>query len=147
MHHDVFMTPFCGRSVINRFSKDVGTLDDIIPLTICIQFLYSSITFMYTLIYAIISQWIVNFPSLIFIIILLLYRSYYLRISRQVKANGISSKESHLNSHLHNSAWPPVHAHAPVGICSHSQVLLLPTSSLSCLDYRSNASLLVRVED
>ena len=90
-------------SVINRFSKDVGTLDDIIPL-LGVNFFYSILIFIYTLISAIISQWIVIFPSLILIILLLLYRSYYLRISRQVKRMESAANSpilTHISTTLH----------------------------------------------
>ena len=57
-------------SIINRFSKDIGTLDDIVPLFM-IQFISLFLSFFYTLITAIISQWIVIFPTI------LLYYYYF----------------------------------------------------------------------
>ena len=90
-------------SIINRFSKDIGTLDDILPFLV-IQFTMTSLAFIYALISAIISQWLVIFPTCILIILLLLYRSYYLRISRQVKRMESAAKSpilTHISTTLH----------------------------------------------
>ena len=90
-------------SIINRFSKDVGTLDDILPLLV-LQFTQTILAFIYTLISAIISQWLVIFPTCILIILLVLYRSYYLRISRQVKRMESAAKSpilTHISTTLH----------------------------------------------
>ena len=98
-------------SIINRFSKDVGTLDDILPLLV-LQFTMTSLAFIYTLISAIISQWLVIFPTCILIILLVLYRSYYLRISRQVKRIESAAKSpilTHISTTLHG--LPCIHTH------------------------------------
>ena len=85
-------------SIINRFSKDVGALDEIVPLFM-IQFISLFLSFIYILVTAIISQWIVIFPTVILLVLLLIYRHLYLRFARQVK--GIeSAAKSPIFTHL-----------------------------------------------
>ena len=90
-------------AIINRFSKDVGTLDDIVPLFM-IQFISLFLSFMYYLITAIITQWIVIIPTVLLLILLMAFRHYYLRFSRQVKGIESAAKSpifTHIATTLH----------------------------------------------
>ncbi|KAI6649638.1 hypothetical protein LOD99_6642 [Oopsacas minuta] len=85
-------------SITNRFSKDVGTLDDIIPPYV-IQFTSLFFFFIFSLVTAVLSQWIVIFPTIIVLAVLLAFRYYYLGYSTQVMAIESAAK-SPIFSHI-----------------------------------------------
>ena len=71
-------------SVINRFSKDIATMDHLLPNLIVNLFTFIFII-LFTLIAATIGHWLSILPSLVLLALLLIFRYQFVKVIKQVK--------------------------------------------------------------
>ena len=70
--------------ILNRFSKDVGFLDDLLPIVL-LEFIEMFVRFIFILITAVVANpWLV-IAAVAVILALFLFRWYYLKTARDVK--------------------------------------------------------------
>ena len=134
--------------VLNRFSKDVGFLDDLLPFQFC-EYMLVSLTLLLTLslsltyilhtslsaqlllrflaiiITACVSNPWVLIPAAVIMTCLVLLRSYYLKTSRDIKRLEAVGRSPPHHCHI---------THSPVSLCTHSPVSLCThLTHLTCL--------------
>ena len=86
-------------SIINRFSKDISTMDYLLPFFF--YFFHLSINLVgFTIVSAAITHWLTLVPSMILLGILVLYRFHLVKIIRQIKRLESAAKSDVI---LHNS--------------------------------------------
>ena len=96
-------------SIINRFSKDIATMDHLLP-KLYIYFSYTVNFTIFTLVAAFIGHWLTLLPSILLLGFLLLYRYEFIRIVRQIKRIESAAKSdviSHISLTLHGLTTIP----------------------------------------
>ncbi|KAL6424747.1 hypothetical protein ACFW04_010010 [Cataglyphis niger] len=97
-----FHTNPSGR-ILNRFSKDIGTIDELLPATILEAFQISSVLVAILIMVTILNRWMA-IPIVIMLILFFLITKFYLRTAQSVKRlEGISKSPlfSHINATLY----------------------------------------------
>lgn len=84
--------------VLNRFSKDIGFLDDILIYSFC-EFLQFFMRFLGIIITAVIANYYLIIVIVILCVVFVLFRQYYLRMARTIKRIE-ASRRSPLYSHI-----------------------------------------------
>ena len=119
-HINEFSNPNQGR-ILNRFSRDIGIIDDYIPVT-AFELKLSITDVLGILIIEIIIDWYFVFPAIVFLLLMYFFSSIYIRTARELKRlegigkvfcfayyflilisfKSISSKKSNLLTHQHH---------------------------------------------
>ncbi len=84
VHACTLVYPFSLGRVLNRFSKDVGFIDDLLP-QVLFEFLQLFIRFLAVLMLAIVANYYLVIVAVILVVIFVIFRWYYLKTARDVK--------------------------------------------------------------
>ena len=90
-------------SIINRFSKDIATMDYLLP-NLIINLFKTIFIILFTLIAATIGHWLALLPSLVLLAVLLIFRYQFVKVIKQVKRLESATKSdviSHFSLSLH----------------------------------------------
>ena len=79
----VFNLIYTGR-VLNRFSKDIGFLDDLLP-QVLLEFLQLFIRFLAILVIAVVGNPWLTIAVAVIVVVFVFFRWYYLKTARDVK--------------------------------------------------------------